>query len=249
MVTGIAVVQRFGLCESRAPVLSSCVVIVTLQWPKRVHYISMISDDGTCACRTHHGGVPGNLSNPLGHDMHRDHGALQRRSEFSEPCKPYGVSFCRRVILPRPHRCFVQSRIRRHLAFVHLQLPGLVRSRRKKRFPRVHLPGGRYPPTSLLLIFAVSSYGATNSRRLPGHLHGNEFAPEICRDVITLGLLSSLIRYASTAAISGSSETCLDGVRVRRGQGLVQTCLSLPVASRRGNTPVGRIPSSDVSPQ
>ena len=56
VVTGIAVVRRFGIWESHGPVVSSFVVIVMLHRPKYVHHISMISDDGTCACRPHDGG-------------------------------------------------------------------------------------------------------------------------------------------------------------------------------------------------
>ena len=56
VVTGIAVVRRFGIWESPGPVVSSCGVIVTLNRPKHVHNISMISDDGTCPCRPHDGG-------------------------------------------------------------------------------------------------------------------------------------------------------------------------------------------------
>ena len=56
VVTGIAVVRRFGIWESHGPVVSSFVVIVMLYRPKHVHSISMISDDGTCGCRPHYGG-------------------------------------------------------------------------------------------------------------------------------------------------------------------------------------------------
>ena len=59
VVTGIAVVRRFGIWESHGPVVSSVVVIVTLHRPKHVHSISMISDDGTCACRPLNGGALG----------------------------------------------------------------------------------------------------------------------------------------------------------------------------------------------
>ena len=55
-VTGIEAVRRFGIWESHGPVVSSFVVIVTLHRPKYVHSISMISDDGTSACRPHHDG-------------------------------------------------------------------------------------------------------------------------------------------------------------------------------------------------
>ena len=56
VVTGIAVVRRFGIWKSHGPVVSSCGVIVMLHRPKHVHNISTISDDGTCACRPHHDG-------------------------------------------------------------------------------------------------------------------------------------------------------------------------------------------------
>ena len=59
VVTGIAVVRRFGIWESHGPVVSSCGVIVTLNRPKHVHNISIVSDDGTCACRPLNGGALG----------------------------------------------------------------------------------------------------------------------------------------------------------------------------------------------
>ena len=171
---------------------------MTLRWSKRVHYISSIFDDGTCACRNQHGGVP----EPV-HDM-----TLQRRSEFSEPYRPYGVNFCRRVILPRPHLSFVQEAIP--------ESSGVVRSRRQKRYLRI----------SLLPISAVNSCDAS-SRRLPFHPRGNESAPGIFPDGIIPGLLSSSNRYVSTAAIFGSSVTSAVRVQVlaQKGPGHGPTCL------------------------
>ena len=59
VVTDIAVVRRFGIWENHGPVVSLFVVIVALNRPKYVRSISMISDDGTCACRPPHGGALG----------------------------------------------------------------------------------------------------------------------------------------------------------------------------------------------
>ena len=56
VVTGIAVVWWFGIWESHEPVVSSFGVVVMLNRPNHVLSISMISDNGTCACRPRHGG-------------------------------------------------------------------------------------------------------------------------------------------------------------------------------------------------